>query len=192
MAKFDIIYDTKAGRVFMGALAFFLLAAGLVLFVFSILLGQGESGGFWETLLLGVACIAYGVWQITVLKKRKPQVAAAATPEPEPEKKPEPAPLPGEPDDLIVVNPTRVNEPDGAILLYRKEGLLVYDGERIPIDRIVDAYVTNVTSNPYVPAVYHILLNLNDGNVAHIPAGQDAAWAQEALKQLQEACASRN
>ena len=38
-------------------------------------------------------------------------------------------PLPEEPDDLVVINPTRVNEPDGAILVYRKEGVLLFDGK---------------------------------------------------------------
>ena len=52
-------------------------------------------------------------------------------------------PLPEEPDDLVVINPTRVNEPDGAILVYRKEGVLVFDGKQIPIGKIVEGYVSN-------------------------------------------------
>lgn len=190
MANFDIIYDTKAGRVFLGALAFFLLVAGLLLFVLSILLGQGDFGGFWETLLLGVACIAYGVWQLAVLKKRTRQAFQKSPAAPE--KEPGPVPLTEEPDDLVVVNPTRVNEPDGAILLYRKEGILVYADHRIPIDKIADASVTNSNSNPYLPPTYDIRLTLDGGDIVLIPAGQDGEWAQEALKQLQEACASRN
>ena len=98
-------------------------------------------------------------------------------------------PLPEEPDDLVVINPTRVNEPDGAILVYRKEGVLVFDGKQIPIGKIVEGYVSNSNNNPYLPVAYHILLAMDDKNIVHIPAGQDFEWAQEALKQLQAAIA---
>ena len=66
-------------------------------------------------------------------------------------------PLPEEPDDLVVINPTRVNEPDGAILVYRKEGVLLFDGKQIPIGKIVEGYVSNSNNNPYLPVAYHIL-----------------------------------
>lgn len=96
-------------------------------------------------------------------------------------------PLPAEPDELVIVNPTRANDPEGAILIYRKEGVLVYNGKQIPLDQIVDAFVINVNDNPYIPATYHIQLNMEKGKAARIPAGNDAEWANEALKQLQEA-----
>ena len=98
-------------------------------------------------------------------------------------------PLPEEPDDLVVINPTRVNEPDGAILVYRKEGVLVFDGKQIPIGKIVEGSVSNSNNNPYLPVAYHILLGMDDKNIVHIPVGQDFEWAQEALKQLQAAIA---
>lgn len=96
-------------------------------------------------------------------------------------------PLPAEPDDLVIVNPTRANDPEGAVLVYRKEGVLVFNGTQIPLDQIVDAFVINVNDNPYIPAAYHIQLNMEKGKAARIPAGNDAEWANEALKQLQEA-----
>ena len=92
-----------------------------------------------------------------------------------------------EPDDLVIVNPTRAYEPDGAILVYRKEGVLVYGEKKIPLDKIVDAFVININSNPYLPAEYYLRLNMEDGKFERIPAGLDGEWAQEALKQLQEA-----
>lgn len=92
-----------------------------------------------------------------------------------------------EPDDLVIVNPTRAYEPDGCILVYRTEGVLVYGDKKIPIDQIVDAFVININSNPYLPAEYYLRLNLEDGKFERIPAGLDGEWAQEALKQLQEA-----
>ena len=98
-------------------------------------------------------------------------------------------PLPEEPDDLVVINPLRINEPDGAVLVYRKEGVLLFDGKQIPIGKIVEGYVSNSNNNPYLPVAYHILLAMDDKNIVHIPVGQDFEWAQEALKQLQTAIA---
>lgn len=57
----------------------------------------------------------------------------------------------------------------------------------IAIDKIVDAFVININSNPYLPPEYYLRLNLEDGKFERIPAGLDGEWAQEALKQLQEA-----
>ena len=187
MAKRDFIYDTKAGRVSLAILAVFLLVMGLVLVVLSVLLGRAEKDGFWQTLVLGVASVVYGVCNLVVLKKRK----ARGIPEEEEgtdeaEGDSELIQIAGEPDDVIVVNPTKANEPDGSILIYRKEGVLVFFDKKIPLDKIVDVSVTNV-SNPYIPGAYHLLLVLSDGKVAHIPAGSDREWANEALLQLREA-----
>ena len=187
MAKRDFIYDTKAGRVSLAILAVFLLVMGLVLVVMSVLLGRAEKDGFWQTLVLGVASVVYGVCNLVVLKKRK----ARGIPEEEEgtdeaEGDSELIQIAGEPDDVIVVNPTKANEPDGSILIYRKEGVLVFFDKKIPLDKIVDVSVTNV-SNPYIPGAYHLLLVLSDGKVTHIPAGADREWANEALIQLREA-----
>ena len=190
MAKRDFIYDTKAGRLSLGVVAVFLIILGLVLLVLSILLGRGQHDGFWQTLVLALSSVVVGVCNLVVLKKRKPQVLPESDTDQEPDPERQPAPIPGEPDDQIVVNPTRANEPDGSILLYRKEGVLAYKDKRIPIDWIVDAFVINNNSNPYLPPEYYLRLNLEDGSFERIPAGLDAEWAQEALKHLQEAVLS--
>ena len=130
------------------------------------------------------------MYNLVVLKKRRPRVLpdedVADVDACEPEIDTEPTPLSQEPDVVIVVNPTKANEPEGSILLYRKEGVLVYGDKQIPLDRIVDVSMNNV-SNPYIPGAYHLLLALSDGQVAHIPAGQDRDWAHEALLHLREA-----
>ena len=187
MAKRDIIYDTKAGRISLGIVAVLLLVSGLVLLVLSIGAGR-EYEGFWWTLFLGLTSVIFGICNLNILKKRKRQAAGETSPDGVPET--EPASLPGEPDELIVVNPTRVNEPDGAILLYRKAGVLVHDGRQIPVARIIDASVTNANSNPYLPPAYNIRLTLDDKSIVLIPAGLDGEWAQEALKQLEAACSA--
>ena len=186
MAKRDFIYDTKAGRVSLAILAVFLLVMGLVLVVMSVLLGRAEKDGFWQTLVLGVASVVYGVCNLVVLKKRKARGIPEEEETDEAEGDSVPIQIAGEPDDVIVVNPTKANEPDGSILLYRKEGILVFYDKQIPLDKIIDVSVTNV-SNPYIPGAYHLLLVLSDGKVAHIPAGADREWANEALIQLREA-----
>ena len=142
-----------------------------------ILLEEAE----WITIAFLIVLAVIGLIYL-ILKKR-----SKAPKEPDTK----PVALPAEPDDQVVVNPTRANEPDGSILIYLKEGVLVFNGTQIPIDRIVDAFVINVNDNPYIPATYHIQLNLGKNQAARIPAGNDAEWANEALKQLQEALARK-
>ena len=192
MARRDFIYDTKAGRNFLGVLAVLLLLMGGILLVLSVLLGLRGKEGFWQTLVLGVSSIIFGLCNLIVLKKRRPRAAQNVDTVEEPVAEPvaEPAtasvPLPSEPDDIVVVNPTRANESEGCVLIYRQAGVLVFGEGRIPLDMITDVSISNV-SNPYLPNAYHLLLKLSNGQVAHIPAGQDGEWANDALVQLREA-----
>jgi hypothetical protein len=183
MAKRDLFYDTKAGRTYLCVMAIALLVMGLVLLGLSIALKAGGKNGFWQTLILGVASIISGICNLIALKKRRMR-SPGASQDVEPE--PIPACTLGEPDELIIVNPTKMNDPDGSVRLYRKEGLLVFDNQRIPLCRIADVSMTNV-SIPELPAVYHLLLVLSNGQVVHIPAGNDINWANETMKQLHTA-----
>ena len=83
MAKRDIVFDTKAGRIYLGAMAILLLVLGPVLVVLAILIKVRGADFFWQTLVMGVASIVAGVCQLLFLKKRKMQA-----PEPEPDTKP--------------------------------------------------------------------------------------------------------
>ena len=186
MAKRDFIYDTKGGRISLAIIAVFLLVMGIVLLVLSMLLGRADKDGFWQTFILGTASIIYGVCNLIVLKKRPPRVLLDDDVADVPETITEPTRLPQEPDELIVVNPTKANDPEGSILLYQKEGVLVYGDMQIPLDMITDVSMKNV-SDPYILGAYHLLLVLSNGQVAHIPAGQDREWANEALIQLRDA-----
>lgn len=185
MVKRDFIYDTKGGRISLAIIAVFLVVMGLVLVILSILLGRADKDGFWQTFILGMASIICGVCNLIVLKKRPPRMLPDDVAD-EPELVDEHVPLPQKPDELIVVNPTKANEPEGSILLFRKEGVLVYGDKQIPLDMITDVSMTNV-SDPYILGAYHLLLVLSNGQVAHIPAGQDREWANESLMQLREA-----
>ena len=193
MAKRDLFYDTKAGRTYLHVMAYLLIVLGLVLIVLGILLGIRGAKGFWWQLVLGFSSIIFGLGTLAILKKRPMQapVETETTGATAPVTEPEPNPIPPDedPDEVVVLDPTRVNEPDGAILVYRKEGVIVFDGKQFPIDRIVEGSVANSNNNPYLPVAYHILLAMDDKKLVHIPAGQDFEWAQEALKQLQAAIA---
>lgn len=186
MAKRDFIYDTKGGRISLAIIAVFLLVMGIVLLVLSMLLGRADKDGFWQTFILGTASIIYGVCNLIVLKKRPPRVLPDDDVADVPETVTETTRLPQEPDELIVVNPTKANDPEGSILLYRKEGVLVFGDKQIPLDMITDVSMKNV-SDPYILGAYHLLLVLSNGQVVHIPAGQDREWANEALIQLRDA-----
>ena len=188
MAKRDFIYGTKAGRISLGVLAVLLMVMGVILLVLSVLLGHGDKEGFWQTLVLGVSSIIFGLCNLIVLKRRRPRAAQDVDAAEEAAAEPADAsvPLPSEPDDIVVVNPTRASEPEGCVLIYRQAGVLVFGDGRIPLDMITDVSISNV-ANPYLPNAYHLLLKLSNGQVAHIPAGQDGEWANDALVQLRDA-----
>ena len=61
----------------------------------------------------------------------------------------------------------------------------MYDGVRIPIADIKDVSFINA-SNPYLPEAYHLLLGMQDGQVLHIPAGNDRTLAAELAGRLRE------
>lgn len=128
-------------------------------------------------LLLGILVLVFCICGFIVLSRKKKNPAPASAEGP--------VPALGEPDDLVVIDPTRPDNPKGAILLYRREGLLVYDGIRIPVAGIKDVSFINA-SNPYLPEAYHLLLGMQDGQVLHIPAGNDRTLAAELAGQLRE------
>lgn len=128
-------------------------------------------------LLLGILVLVFCICGFIVLSRKKKNPAPAPAEEP--------VPALGEPDGLVVIDPTRPDDPKGAILLYRREGLLVYDGIRIPVAGIKDVSFINA-SNPYLPEAYHLLLGMQDGQVLHIPAGNDRTLAAELAGRLRE------
>ena len=132
-------------------------------------------------LILAAICLVFVIARSLARKKREAQKDVSMD-----TKEPDTTPLPPEADEVILLDPIHVNEPESAILLYRKEGLLVFGETRVSIDLIKDISINNA-SNFYIPCAYHILLILKDGRVAHIPAGQNGEWANEVLEQLREA-----
>ena len=139
-----------------------------------ILLAEAE----WITIALLIVLAIIGLIYL-ILRKRSKEPQKPDT---------KPVTLSGEPDAQVVVNPTRANEPDGSVLVYKKEGVIVFNDVQIPMDKLADAFVVNINDNPFIPQSYHIQLNLGNGRTVRIPAGNDAEFAGEALKQLQAAC----
>lgn len=95
----------------------------------------------------------------------------------------------GQPDDIIVTDPTHAEEPQGAILVYHDK--LVYDQREIPKADIVDMTFNNAMI-PYLPADYQILIATKDKNqpLVRIHTGNDANWAQNVVIAIKDACST--
>lgn len=95
----------------------------------------------------------------------------------------------GQPDEIIVTDPTRAEEAEGAILVYHDK--LVYNQKEIPKSDIVDMTFNNAMI-PYLPADYQIIITTNDKRepLVRIYAGKDAHWAQEVLVAIRRACST--
>ena len=92
----------------------------------------------------------------------------------------------GEPDDIIVTDPTRSSEVDGAILVYTDT--LVFNQTEISKTDIVDMTFNN-SANPYVASDYQIILTTKNPNmpILRIHVGSDSTWAQEVLENIRKA-----
>ena len=86
----------------------------------------------------------------------------------------------GEPDDIIVANPTKANEKTGAILVHHSKGMTVYNNIAI-----VDITFHN-TAIPSTPDNYEIVIKttLRDHPEINIPTGPDISWTQNVINDL--------
>ena len=91
----------------------------------------------------------------------------------------------GQPDDVVVIDPSRANEPFGVILVYRSGRFLIAAGKRIPFDSITSISAKN-SATPYTVGQYQILINTNDKllGTLHLNAGYDAQFATNAATQV--------
>ena len=97
----------------------------------------------------------------------------------------------GQPDDIIVTDPTHAEEPEGAILVYHDK--LVYNQMEIPKADIVDLTFNNAMI-PYLPADYQIIITTKDKKqpLVRIHTGNDAGWAQEVLINIEKEVRVKN
>lgn len=91
----------------------------------------------------------------------------------------------GEPDDIIVANPTKANEKTGAILVYHSKGMMVYNNIAIDKNAIIDITFHN-TAIPSTPDNYEIVIKtrLKDHPEINIQTGPDITWTQNVINDL--------
>ena len=93
----------------------------------------------------------------------------------------------GEPDNIVVVNPTHGNESEGTVLEYKAHKLLFVKGE--PIGK---AHIKDVSFNNYAMALLAneymiiILTDLPGKSVIRLPlgAGNDARYAEQVVQDI--------
>ena len=93
----------------------------------------------------------------------------------------------GEPDNIIVTNPTRGNEVTGCILVYRTKGLFIINGLEVKKSEIEDYILKNEGSTPYMPADYYLRLSTTLENYPWISVsvGCEISWAEQVLTEFQ-------
>ena len=91
----------------------------------------------------------------------------------------------GEPEDVIIVNATRINEAMGVILAYKD--FLVVEGRRIEKRDIRDVTFNN-SGTPYAPGEYQIIIaaGSSQSDYIHVNTGYDAAWTKDVVEQIRK------
>ena len=91
----------------------------------------------------------------------------------------------GEPEDVIIVNATRINEAMGVILAYKD--FLVVEGRRIEKRDIRDVTFNN-SGTPYAPGEYQVIIAAGSlqSDYIHINTGYDAAWTKDVVDQIRK------
>lgn len=94
----------------------------------------------------------------------------------------------GEPDGVIVVDPTKANETKGSILVYHSNGTLVYDNICIDKKAITSISFYN-TAIPYSPDDYEIIIKTTHEKHPEIfiRTGNNISWTKEVLEQIKSA-----
>lgn len=94
----------------------------------------------------------------------------------------------GDPDDTIIANPTRGNEVEGCMLVYREKGFLIVNGLEVKKSEITDYVLKNDGPNPYLPADYqlHLTTTLEDYPMLCVSLGNEISWAEEVLREFQQ------
>lgn len=91
----------------------------------------------------------------------------------------------GEPDDSIIINPTRANDPVGIILVYSDKGFIVTDGMRLDIKDITSVAAKN-SATPYTLGEFQIVITtvLKGRKSIRLNAGYDFFFADNAAADL--------
>ena len=95
----------------------------------------------------------------------------------------------GKPDEVILIDPTLRDETLDVVLVYRQKGMLIADGQPVPMESIRSITFNNGAITPYFPSAYQVIINttLPGREYIHLPAGGDLGWARQVCDQLREA-----
>lgn len=91
----------------------------------------------------------------------------------------------GQPDDEIIIDPSRSNDAESVILYYKEKRLFYFNDTSIPIDSITDITVRN-EANAYLLQNYQIVIIMNGGEKYCFSSGEDREYASEVLFRLFE------
>ena len=93
----------------------------------------------------------------------------------------------GDPDNLIIVDATRANETDGAILVYSKDRFLVVEGIKVYFNEIEEVTFHN-DQHIYSLPQYVVVINtrLHDHASIRLQAGPDVTWAGEVVAEIKK------
>lgn len=91
----------------------------------------------------------------------------------------------GEPEDVIILNATRINEAMGVILAYKD--FFVVEGRRIEKRDIKDVTFNN-SGTPYTRDEYQVIIAAGEAqsDYIHVNAGYDAAWTKDVVEQIKK------
>ncbi len=144
---------------------------------------------FYDLLVLLVFAIAvglvflYGRWRDQHLKEEEKSLPSDTFGSLE-----EAVAVLGDPDESITTDATRANELPGAMLVYRKLGLLVVAGEKVYLADIADVNVAN-RATPYTVGQHQIVFALRrkDNPYVRIDVGYDAEYARIVAEEVMNA-----
>ena len=87
-------------------------------------------------------------------------------------------------DEIIIVDPTRGNDLEGTLLIFRQGGA---DGKGyiVHCSQIIDMNAVN----PYLPNAYQIVITADSDQCSRItiPAGYDVSWAMQVVLEIEKA-----
>ncbi len=91
----------------------------------------------------------------------------------------------GQPEEVIVADPTRVENSNSVILVYDSEGFLVINGVAVPKEDIIDIDIHNVAT-PYETASYEIRVKMKSEELPSLSVfvGNSSMFAKEIFEQL--------
>ena len=96
-------------------------------------------------------------------------------------------------DEIIIVDPTRGNDLEGTLLIFRQggadgKGYIVHCSQIIDMKSVKEVTFHNAV-NPYLPNAYQIVITADSDQCSRItiPAGYDVTWAMQVVLEIEKA-----